>query len=224
MKFFRSTSVLLASLLAGVSLGQVVPNNNDIQQQVRDAAIAIHEAQMANSLIFLLRGSGFVPTMRPIDMPENFVAFKLVTDAPSGSGGIMDMIMSPMMMMMGAFGAMGASTNDNNPQGMAVLGAMDLSWSNGTTVEYGERRYLVTYKASLDAADLGAMDKRDSFVDVPLKLTLVRVDSIKVVTPRPDMTKARFVDLMMTKLPKPAKPSKESIGTPNPPPKRQRVA
>lgn len=184
-------------------------------QQVRDAAIAIHEAQMANSLIFLLRGSGFVPTLRPVEMPENFVAFKLVTEgAPSGAG-LFDMLANPMIMMMGAVGGMGGQ--DKEMQSVAVImGALDLSWSNGTTVEYGERRYLVTYKAGLDPSDLVALDKKESLSDTVLKLTLVRIDSIKQVTPRPDYTRARLIETLSTRLPKQqAKPAKEPSSPPH---------
>lgn len=205
---------LLSLCATSATFGAAQINQNDLQQQVRDTAIAIHEAQMANSLTFLIRGSGFAPVMKPVEMPDNFVAFKLVTDGAGAGGGLMDMFTNPMFMMMSA---VGGGTSERDMQGFSVVTALDLSWSSGITVEYGEHRFLVTYKATLDPMDLAGMDKRDNFADLNLKLTLVRVDAIRTVTPRPDMTRQRFVELLMTRLPKQTpKGPKETVETKEP--------
>ncbi len=159
------------------------------------------------SFASLLKGSGYPLTMKPADLPTDFVAAKITADGGGAGGGFMDMFMSPMMMMMGALGGSSGGPGD---EAMAAIGALDLSWSKGEVTNVDGLNFLVTYKGGLDMKDLSGMDKKDTLADTVLRLNLIRVDSIKTLVPRPDMTKEDFVKMMNTKFPKKvAKPAEK---------------
>ena len=71
-------------------------------------------------------------------------------------------------------------------------------WSNGDTVTSMRREFLVTYKVDFDPiqiANLGAnysqvmTDGAESFVEPKLKVVLVALETIKTVSPYPELTK-----------------------------------
>ena len=209
MKLNRSIA-LVAFLVAGVSAfaqtGTEIVSGSSGQPIL---GVTARTTTQGMNFADLLKGGGFAAVMKPSDLPADFVAAKISTDgAAGGGGGLMDMIMSPMVMMMGALGG-GMGGDDKMGPMMAVMGAMELSWSSGQTTTVNGQTFLVTYKATMDMASMAGMEKKDDLSDTVLRLNLVRLDAIKTLTPRPDVTKADFVKLLSTKMPKKpaAKPS-----------------
>ena len=149
----------------------------------------------------MFQGGGAPLTMKPTDLTPQFHAMTLATASGSGNG-LLDMIMSPMMMMMGALGAMGGQAQSEGPP-MSLLTAMSLSWTTGQTQAYFGQTFLVTYKLDVDLDTIG---KAKDLTSSNLRMTLVRVDTIQAFTPRPDITPTMY--LQMLKVPKPAAPAK----------------
>ena len=168
------------------------------------------------SIVDILKGGSIAGTIKAADLPTDFLAGKIAAEGGGGSamGGMMDMIMSPIMMMMGAFG--GGQTDKDSAMG-EVLAMMDITWTKGDVVSVLGQHYLVTYKMAFEMADMMAMDKKETFADSVLRLTLVRTDTIKTITPRPDVTKEKFIKLLNTKIPK-KKPELPIPTTPTTPP------
>ncbi|MEA2553672.1 MAG: hypothetical protein QOJ65_1848 [Fimbriimonadaceae bacterium] len=156
----------------------------------------------------MLDGGGRPLTMKASALTSDYRAMQIKTAGAGGGGGLMDMIMSPMMMMMGAMGGMGSNDKDQPPFGLFT--AMDLSWTTGETQSFFNQNYLVTYKLDLDMAALAKMGpKPKDMTNMDLRLQLVRTDAIQSFTPRPDITREAFVEMlkMPTPPPPPAKPA-----------------
>ncbi len=112
------------------------------------------------------------------DLPDDYKAFSLNT---GGGGGIGDMLTNPMMMLM----MMMPGSSSANKQGMGILTVADVSFTRGETTVLNGVTFLITYKLSFDLANIQAAPTKAEF-----ELTLVRLDSIKSIVPKPDVTKA----------------------------------
>lgn len=157
----------------------------------------------------MLQGGGKPLTMKATALTSDYHAVAIRMAGGNGGGGIMDMLMSPMMMIMGAFGgAMSGGTDsgksDNQPP-FGLLSAMGLSWTTGETQSYFGQTYLVTYKLDMDMTSMATMDpKTKDFSNLNLRLELVRTDAFQSFSPRPDVTPEAFAKML--KGPPPAAP------------------
>lgn len=198
MKLFHTIAFVSLALPACAQNPVPVPTEPPAQ-----AAAAPMQAP-GPSYADLFKGVTLKSAMRPMDIPVGYAAAQINVAGVQG-GGLMDMIMSPMVMLMGAFGGAGGGDKDNAAMA-GVLGALELSWSSGEVVVVGGQRYLVTYKIGTDMAQLMGMSKVDNLSGAVLRLNLVRLNAIDSIIPRPDMTKEKFLAILATKLPKPAPP------------------
>ena len=151
----------------------------------------------------MLGGFGHPLTLKPDGLAANFKAVQIKSTV-ANSNGLMDMLMSPMMMLMGALGGMGGNDKDTPP--VALLTAIDISWTTGETASLFGQNYLLVYKLDFDMAKLAAAPKDLS--DLSLRLQFVRTDTIASFSPRPDITPAEFMKMLKTPLPKPSEPGK----------------
>jgi hypothetical protein len=154
----------------------------------------------------MLDGGGRPLTMKASALTSDYRAMQIKTGgAGGGAGGFMEMLMSPMMMM----GAFGGASNDKDQPPFGLFTAMDLSWTTGETQSFFNQNYLVTYKLDLDMAALAKMGpKPKDMTNMDLRLQLVRTDAIQSFTPRPDITREAFVEMLkMPTPPPPAKPA-----------------
>jgi hypothetical protein len=157
----------------------------------------------------MLQGAGKPLTLNPDGLTGNFRAAQ-IKSTTAGSNGLMDMLMNPMMMIMGALGSMGGESKDAPPT--ALLTALDLSWTTGETQSFFGQTYLVIYKLDFDPSKMATAPKDLS--TLLLRLQYMRTDTIASVTPRPDITPADFMKMLKTPLPK----SSESTQPTAPPP------
>lgn len=163
-------------------------------------AVAIPLAAQAQEITLqgVLSGKNFPTTMKPADLPDSYMAVKIATGE---AGGLMDMITGPMMMVGGMMGGMmGKSDKEGKALG-EIMEALELSWTDGQIVNLAGQAFVVTYKAGLGMGDMMGMGDSPNFSAIPLRLTLLRADSIKGLTPRPDMTKSELVRRFSAKLP-----------------------
>lgn len=165
----RCLALLGALLVAGTALPQSAP-------------LTIKE---------LLDGSRFKPTMALDAVPSTYRAVKLET----GAGGAGAMFSNPMMWIGAMFGGMAGASGDTGMLGMMMLG--DVAFTTGETARLAGQEFLVTYTLGLDLSDMVRMSEREAAAGeepepptFPLKLRLVRLDSITSVTPMPDFTPA----------------------------------
>lgn len=166
-------------------------------------------AQDASYVTNMLQGGGKPLTMKPSALTADFHAIELKTGGGGGGPeGLMEMIMSPMMMIMGMMGSMGGESSKEDPP-FALFSAMGLSWTTGETQAFLGQTYLVTYKLDLDFAKLSKMSSAPSDLsNMDLRLQLVRADAIQSFTPRPDVTPAAYIQMLKSPKPTPAKPPK----------------
>jgi hypothetical protein len=156
------------------------------------STFAIASAQEV-TMAEILKGTRFPLTLQASAIPDGYTAVKI----KAGEANMLDMIGGPFGMMMGMLGSMGGQ--GSAPE-LEPLLAMEMSWSNGDMATINGQPFLVTYKIEMEPADMMAMgDKEASFDKMPLKMTLIRLDSIKSMTPRPDLTPARFVEMLKKK-------------------------
>lgn len=150
-------------------------------------------------------GSSLPQTMKSSGLTSNFKAFKIKVQG--GSGGLMDLMAAPMMMMGGIFGAMGGAQDKSEQEGMGLMTAIGLCWSTGETRVMFGQRFLVTYKLDMDFTDMMKMDatKNRDISNTDLRLELVRTDAIVSIMPRGDITPSAF--MQMLRLPAPSKPA-----------------
>ena len=158
------------------------------------------------------QGGGKPLTMKATALTADFHAVQIKMSG-AGGGGLMDMIMSPMMMMMGALGSMGGEGSDMPPTGF--LTAIDLSWTTGETQTLFNQNYLVVYKLDMDFAAMSKMkpDNRD-LSSMDMRLSYLRTDGIQSFSPRPDITPEMYMKMLKApppppaEKPKPTKPAK----------------
>ncbi len=209
MKTFRHLVFASLTLAASLSLGQyqLRPFPKYVKQAppkqigvltIPPVPMPVHAPGVQGPFAMVLKGAGYPYALRPSDLPAEFVAAKISSE----SAGALDSL-TPLMMI-GGMGSQGPS----DPS-LTILGALDLSWSRGDVTTVDGRNYLITYKAGLDLSEMGMLASQPNFQDTVLRLTLVRVDGIKSITPRPDMTKAEFQRLMLLKI---VRPIPTSIG------------
>lgn len=141
-------------------------------------------------------------TMKPSALTAEYKA--LVIKQAGAGGGIMDMLMSPMMMMMGALGSMGQDKADEPP--FALLSAMDLSWTKGETQGFWGQTYLMVYRIDMNLQDIAKMGESPDLTNANMRLQFIRTDSIQSMTPRPDVTPELFLKMLKAP-PKAAKPA-----------------
>jgi hypothetical protein len=174
------------------------------------AVIAIAPMGLCQDAQSMLQGGGKPLTMKASALTSDYHAVAIQMAGGNGGGGIMDMLMSPMMMIMGAFGGAmsgGADTKSDNQPPFGLLSAMGLSWTTGETQSYFGQTYLVTYKLDMDMTSMATMDpKTKDFSNLNLRLTLVRTDAFQSFSPRPDVTPEAFAKMLKgpTPAPKPA--------------------
>lgn len=167
------------------------------------AVVSVSCVTYAQDAQQMLSGSGHPLTLKPDGLASNFKAVQIKSTI-ANSNGFMDMLMSPMMMLMGALGGMGGNDKDAPP--VALLTAMDVSWTTGELIMFFGQSYLVVYKLDFDMAKMASTPKDLS--DLNLRLQFVRTDTIASFSPRPDITPAEFMKMLKTPLPKPSEPGK----------------
>lgn len=147
----------------------------------------------------MLQGGGKPLTMKASALTADYHAVAIKMAGGEGGGGLMDMLMSPLMMLAGAFGgAMGGSDgkSDNQPP-YGLLTAMGLSWTTGETQSYFGQTYLVTYKLDFDMMSMSSMDpKTKDFSNLNMRMILVRTDAFQSFSPRPDVTPEAFAKML----------------------------
>lgn len=148
----------------------------------------------------LMKGDRVPLMMMPNAIPQGYMAMKIKV---AGGGGIMDMF-GPFGMIFGMMGsAMGGAGGGAE---MGPLVAMELSWTKGEMVTMSGVPFVVTYKMDMSPADMMvAGEGEDAIQKLPMKLTLVRMDSIQSISPQPDVTPAKFFE-MLKKPPTPPAP------------------
>lgn len=154
----------------------------------------------------MLQGGGKPLTMKASALTSDFHAISIKAAGGDG-GGLMDMMMSPMIMLMGAFGGMSQGPDKNGDQPpLGLLAAMGLSWTTGETQSFFGQTYLVAYKLDMDLAGMAKMDpKARDFSNMDLRLYMIRTDAIQSFSPRPDITPAAFMQMLKGPPPVPAK-------------------
>lgn len=188
------------------------------------ATFAIAPAQDLKSLA---ANPQFPTRIKPADLGEDMRAYKITYEKQGGGGDLFSMLMNPMMMMMGAFGAMGGGegaeqkpADPNEAAGMIFFDRMGLVWSNGSTVKLYDQEFLVTYGVQINMAEAMKSKNPPDLSKMDLTLTLINTKQITAITLRPDMTKAEWTKPLPT--PPPAPPVKK-----DPPPsgaKRPKVS
>lgn len=155
----------------------------------------------------MLQGGGKPLVMKASGLTTDYHAVSIKLGG-EGGGGFMDMLMSPIMMLAGAFGsAMSGSDKADNQPPVGLMTAMGLSWTTGETQTYFGQTYLVTYKLDFDMGSIATMDpKSKDFSNMNLRLFLVRTDSFQSFSPRPDVTPDAFYKML--KGPTPSAPQK----------------
>ena len=171
------------------------------------APSAVALAQEAQSLADVIAGKVVPLTMKPKDLPKDYLPMKIKT-AGSG-GGLMDMfgaMFSPMTAIMGGGGP------NNDPEGAMMLSLMDLSWTKGDVVKVNGKDFVVTYKWNVDLPELMTQSKStdsekskgEVIKNITLSLSLVAVDSITSLSPVTGMTRDDLVKFVETPyVPKP---------------------
>ena len=142
-------------------------------------------------------------TLKPSALTGDYKAL-VIKQAGAAGGGLMDMLMSPMMMMMGALGSMGQEKGDEPP--FALLTAMDLSWTKGETQTFWGQTYLMVYKVDMNMQEISKMGDSPDLTNSNMRLQFIRTDSIQSIVPRPDVTPELFLKMLKAP-PKPAKPA-----------------
>lgn len=170
------------------------------------ALIAVTSLTFAQDPQEMLRGSGHPLTLRPDGLGMNYRAIQIKSTV-AGSNGFLDMLMNPMMMLMGALGSMGGTEKDGPPT--ALLTALDITWTTGATEQFFGETYLVVYKLDIDLTKMSAGPPKN-LEDTNLRLSYIRTDTIASITPRPDITTVDFMRLLRTPLPKAAEPAEPS--------------
>jgi len=127
----------------------------------------------------------FATVLKLADLPDDYSAVKLVM-SPSSNDTMMSLL--PLVGMGGR----------NDPASLMKVRLAQCCWSNGDSVRFMGRDYLVTYRVDVDASAVFAQESRYSFgtTEPPeaehepsLKINLVALDSIQGVTPYPELTK-----------------------------------
>lgn len=165
----------------------------------------------------MLKGAGKPLTLNPDGLGMNFKAVQLKSTV-AGGNGFLDMLMNPLMMMMGALGGMGGGSNDGPPT--AILTAIDLNWTTGEMEQFFGQTYLVVYKLDFDISKMASAPPKD-LSSLNLRLQFVRTDTIASITPRPDITPAEFMKMLRTPLPKNAEPPKPDVQPADAPPQKK---
>jgi len=136
--------------------------------------------------------------IKPTDLGEDMRAYKITYEKQGGGGDIFSMLMNPMMMMMGAFGAMGNSEAEQKPAdpneaaGMMFFDRMGILWTNGSTVKLYDQEFLVAYGVQINLMEATKSKAPPDLSKVDLTLTLINTKQISAITPRPEMTKAEW--------------------------------
>jgi hypothetical protein len=173
-------------------------------------AVARQFLQDKFSLLDLMKGDRLPKSYKPADLPETFKAFRIQA---SGGGGLSDLFGSPMgLMMMGGGGGREAAM-------FQLFDLFDLVWTQGDVIHLYDRKageamdearktgatqpapeaegYLVIYRADLSLAELRDLSENPiRAAGVELKLQLVKFSSLTTVTPKPEMTKQRLLELI----------------------------
>jgi len=148
------------------------------------------------------QGGGHPLTLKADGLSDNFHAIQLKSGTGSSGGGFMDMLMSPLMMMMGALGGMGGQSQDTPP--MALITALDITWTTGEVQTLFGQSYLVAYQLDVDVETLS---KTKDITAAELRLHFIKTDSLTSITPRPDITPAVYMKMLKTPIPKPPAPA-----------------
>lgn len=155
----------------------------------------------------ILSGTELPSTIVAADIKSEWKAVRIGLSQGS-SGGIFDMLMS---MMGGMFSSLGSGGGGGN-EGLQIMSVAGLSWSSGATMKVGDQEFLVTYRLDMDAALISSPEKTPDFSKVPLRLTLVNTKSITSLSPLPEMTKDRYLELLkkMSEQPREGQPTSPS--------------
>lgn len=147
-------------------------------------------------------------TLKVGDLTPTHRAFK-VTMAGGGGGGFMDMVMG----MFRGFGAAlgGASAGEQSKEqevGAKLLTAIDLFWTEGQTVKMSGKEFLVAYRYELELSAMQASGPPKLGPDTKMNLTLINMENVATISPRPEMTREAFWKVLKdaAELPAPAPP------------------
>jgi len=145
----------------------------------------------------LLRDPKFPQKIKPSELGEDMRAMK-ITYEKQGGGDLFSMMMSPMMMLMGAFGAMGGSgeqkpADPEQAAGMLFFDKLGISWTNGSTVKLFDQDFLITYSVQVNMIEATKSKTPPDLSRSDLTLTLINTKSIAAITPRLDMTKEEWL-------------------------------
>ena len=140
------------------------------------------------STIDLVKGryGKYAAQLKLADLPDDYSAVSITT-SPAGSD-----------YMTSIYPLLGLARAGNGTQASLQFKLSQIVWSNGDTVMSMHREFLVTYKVDSDPVQLamrsGSMgvdsaSATDLFPEPKLRINLIALDSIKSVSPSPDLTK-----------------------------------
>ena len=151
----------------------------------------------AQDLDSVLKGGNLPQKIKAADLPETMRAMKITFEKQGGGGDLFSMLMNPMIMMMGAFGAMGSG--ESRPEsaqdaaGFAFFDRLGVSWTDGKTVKMYDQEFLVTYGVQINMAEAMKSKNPPDLSKEDLVLTLINTKSIVSITPRLDLTKEAWL-------------------------------
>jgi hypothetical protein len=149
---------------------------------------AVSVAQVM-TIVDVLKGERFRLEYMPAELPDDYLPVRLRVQ---GETSPLDMLMNPMMLMMGMMRSLGGEEGQEEAGPPAIVGLLDVSWTRGDVVRVHNGDYLVTYKPDLDMGQMMA-EKAPEMSELTLKLKLVKLDSINTITAAPGVTRASLL-------------------------------
>lgn len=134
----------------------------------------------------LFRQGAPVAHMAIGDLPDEYHAVELRSASESGLGELFGGPMAALMMMGGFH-----SDNGNQDSFLRLLSMSAIAFTKGETMEVSGTKFLITYMPAINAANIQGIVEGHAKPD--LELTLVRFDSIKSITPKPDVNKVTML-------------------------------
>ncbi len=135
------------------------------------------------TLMSVAKGDRIPLTIAPAELPDDALAFKVVTvgQDPEGTGGLVGM---------GMFMAMSAMDGGANTM-FTLMEMNNILWTQGKALTMGGEEYLIGYHLDTGASPI--MPAATAGAQKPhwvLRLDLVRKSAIAFIGPRPDLKKA----------------------------------
>jgi hypothetical protein len=152
----------------------------------------------------ILGGSQMPNRIAARDLPDDYRAVELKVQ---GSSGFEDMFSGPFGAIMSL--GMGGGGNAEGASAMRMMALMSVSWTKGETVSLHSHIFLVVYKPDSGAGMMSLASKPSAAgaetaqgtgeppaqPPVMLNLSYIRVDSITMITPRPDLNKSMLAEM-----------------------------